>query len=100
MMLDTFDRFVLLLHNLSFRKVSKMNGSKLRVCDSVTRKNEISIHLLCHFWGSRFRLLLRLVNVLFEYGPPGHAARDCRIGCFTDGSDECFVSSSATSSEG
>jgi hypothetical protein len=81
-----------------------MNGFKLRVCDSVTRKNEISVPLLCHFWGSRFRLLLRLVNVLLEYGPPGHSAGDCRLGCstshITDGSDVCFVSSSATSSEG
>ena len=37
--------------------------------------------------GPQLRLLLRLVNVLLEFGLSGHAARDCWIGWFRDGSD-------------
>jgi hypothetical protein len=33
------------------------------------------------------RLLLRLVKVLLEYGLSGHAAGDCLLGWFRDGSD-------------
>jgi hypothetical protein len=32
-------------------------------------------------------LLLRLVKVLLEFGLPGHAAEDFRLGWFRDGSD-------------
>jgi hypothetical protein len=46
-----------------------------------------SIHLLCHFMDSRLRLLLRLVKNLLEYGLSGHAAGDCRLVWFRDGSD-------------
>ena len=37
--------------------------------------DEISIHLFCHSLGSRLRLLLKLVKVVFEYGLSGHSAR-------------------------
>ena len=53
--------------------------------------DEISINLFCHSLGSRLRLLLRLVKVLLEYGLSGHAARDCRLGWFRDGSDGAIV---------
>jgi hypothetical protein len=36
---------------------------------------------------SRLGLLLRLMKVLLEYGLLGHAAGDCRLGWFWDGSD-------------
>jgi hypothetical protein len=36
---------------------------------------------------SQLRLLLRLVKVLLEYGLSGHAAEDCRLRWFRDGSD-------------
>jgi hypothetical protein len=49
----------------------------------------ISINLFCHPLDSQLRLLLRLVKVLLEYGlqVSGHAAGDCRLSCFRDGSD-------------
>jgi hypothetical protein len=46
----------------------------------------ISILLFCHSLDSRFRLLLRLMKVLLEFGLSGHAARDCRPGWCRDGS--------------
>ena len=49
--------------------------------------DEISINLFCHSFGSRLRLLLRLVKVLLEFCLSGHAARDCRLGWCRDGSD-------------
>ena len=48
--------------------------------------DKMSINLFCHSLGSRLRLLLRLVKVLLEFGLSGHAVRDCRLGCFRDGS--------------
>ena len=53
--------------------------------------DEISIHLFCHSLGSRLRLLLRLVKVLLEFGLSGHAAGDCRLGWFRDGSDGAIL---------
>ena len=53
--------------------------------------DEISIHLFCHSLGSRLRLLLRLVKVLLEYGLSGHAARDCWLDWFRDGSDGAIL---------
>ena len=53
--------------------------------------DEISIHLFCHSLGSRLRLLLRLVKVLLEFGHSGHAAGDCRLGWFRDGSDGAIL---------
>ena len=53
--------------------------------------DEIPIHLFCHSLGSLLGLLLRLVNVLLEYGLSGHAARHCRIGWFSDGSDGAIL---------
>ncbi len=50
-------------------------------------EDEKSIHLFCNSLDSRLRLLLRLVNGLLEYGLSGHAAGDCRLGWFRDGSD-------------
>jgi hypothetical protein len=49
--------------------------------------DEISIQLFCHSLDSWLRLLLRSVKVLLEFGLSGHAARDCRLGWFRDGSD-------------
>ena len=49
--------------------------------------DEIPIDFFCHSLGSRLGLLLRLVKVLLEYGLSGHAARDCRLDWFRDGSD-------------
>ncbi len=53
--------------------------------------DEISIRLFCHSLDSRLRLLLRLMKVLLEYGDynglSGHAAGDCRLSWFRDGSD-------------
>ena len=46
--------------------------------------DEISIHLFCHSLGLRLRLLLRLVEVLLEFGLSGHAARDFRLGWCKD----------------
>ena len=53
--------------------------------------DEISFHLFCHSLGSQLGLLLRLVKVLLEYGRSGHAARDCRLGWFRDGSDGAIL---------
>ena len=53
--------------------------------------DEISINKFCHSLDSRLRLLLRLVKVLLEYGLSGHAARDCRLGWFRDGSDGAIL---------
>ena len=53
--------------------------------------DEIPIHLFCHSLGSLLGLLLRLVKVLLEYGLSGHAARDCRLGWFRDGSDGAIL---------
>ena len=53
--------------------------------------DEISIHMFCHSLGSRLSLLLRLVKALLEYGLSGHAARDCRLGWFRDGSDGAIL---------
>ncbi len=55
--------------------------------------DRISIHLFCHFESldSRLGLLLRLVKVLFEYGLSGHAAGDCLLGWFRDGSDSAVL---------
>ena len=53
--------------------------------------DEISILLFCHSLGSWLRLLLGLVNVLLEFGLSGHAARDCRLGWFRDGSDGAIL---------
>ncbi len=47
----------------------------------------IAIHLFCHSLDSRLRLLLRWVKVLLEFGLSGHAARNCRLGWFRNGSD-------------
>ena len=57
----------------------------------------ISILLFSHSLDSRLRLFLRLMKVLLEFGLSGHAARDCLLGWFRDGSDG--YSSSAISSE-
>ena len=51
----------------------------------------ISILLFCHSLDSRLRLLLRLMKVLLEFGLSGHAARDCRLGWFVDGSDGAIL---------
>ena len=53
--------------------------------------DELSIHLFCNSLGPRLRLLLRLVKVLLGYGLSGHAARDCRLGWFRDGSDGAIL---------
>jgi len=53
--------------------------------------DEISIHLFCHSLGSRLGLLLGLVKVLLEYGLSDHAARTCRLGWFSDGSDGAIL---------
>ena len=53
-------------------------------------EDEISIHLFCHSMDSRLRLLLRLVKVVqlvLEFGLSGHAADDCLLGWFRDRSD-------------
>ena len=50
--------------------------------------DEISILLFCHSLGSWLRLLLGLVNV---FGLSGHAARDCQLGWFRDGSDGAIL---------
>jgi hypothetical protein len=42
-------------------------------------------------WGSRLRLVLRLVKVLLECGLSGYAARNCRLGWFRDGSDGAIL---------
>jgi hypothetical protein len=47
----------------------------------------ISFPLFCKSLDSLLRLLLRLEKVLLEYGLSGHAAGDCRLGWFRDGSD-------------
>ena len=49
--------------------------------------DEMSLHLFCHSLSSRLGLLLGLVKVLLEYGLSDHAARTCRLGWFSDGSD-------------
>ncbi len=36
-------------------------------------------------------LLLRLMKVLLEFGLSGHAARDCLLGWFRDGSDGAIL---------
>ena len=51
----------------------------------------ISIHLFCHSLGSRLGLVLRLVKALPEYDFSGHAARDCRLGWFRDGSSGAIL---------
>ncbi len=51
----------------------------------------ISIHLFCHSLDARLRLVLRLLNVLLEYGLSGHAAGDCRLVWFRVGSDGYFL---------
>ena len=53
--------------------------------------DEISIYSFCHSLGSRLRLLLRLVKVLLEFGLSGHAAGNCRLGSFRDGSDGAIL---------
>ena len=53
--------------------------------------DEISIQLFCHSLDSWLRLLLRSVKVLLEFGLSGHAARDCRLGWFRDGSDGAIL---------
>ena len=53
--------------------------------------DEISINLLCHYLGSRLRLVLRLVKVLFEFGLSGQATRDRRLGWCRDGSDGAIL---------
>jgi hypothetical protein len=53
--------------------------------------DEISIHMFCYDLVSQLRLLLRLVKVLLEFGLSGHAARDCRLGCFRDGSYDAII---------
>ncbi len=47
----------------------------------------ISIPFYCKSKDSLLRLLLRLEKVLLEYGLSGHAAGDCWLGWFRDGSD-------------
>lgn len=53
--------------------------------------DEISIHLFCHSLSSRSGLFLGLVKVLLEYGPSDHAARTCRLGWCSDGSDGAIL---------
>ena len=53
--------------------------------------DEIPIHLFWHSLGSWLGLLLRLAKVLLEYSLSGHAARDCRLGWFRDGSDGAIL---------
>ena len=53
--------------------------------------DEISIHMFCYYLVSQLRLLLRLVKVLLEFGLSGHAARDCQLGWFRDGSDGAIL---------
>ena len=53
--------------------------------------DQISTHLFCHSLGSRLGLLLGLVKVLLEYGLSDHAARTCRLGWFSDGSDGAIL---------
>ena len=52
---------------------------------------EISIHLFCHSLDSWLKLLLRMVKVLLEFSLSVHAARDCRLGWFSDGSDGAIL---------
>ena len=47
----------------------------------------VSIQLFCHSLDSWLGLLLRSVKVLLEFCLSGHAARDCLLGWFRDGSD-------------
>ena len=49
--------------------------------------DEISIRLFCRSFDSQWRLLLRLMKSFLEYRLSGHAAGDCRLGWFRDGSD-------------
>jgi hypothetical protein len=53
--------------------------------------NAIPILLFCHSLDSRSRLLLSLMKVLLEFGLSGHAARDCQLGLFRDGSDGAIL---------
>ncbi len=51
----------------------------------------ISILLFCGSLNSKLRLLLRLMKVLLDFGLSRHAARDCRLGWFRDGSDGAIL---------
>jgi hypothetical protein len=53
--------------------------------------NEVSILVFFHSLGSMLRLLLRLVNVLLEYGLSGHTDKNCRLCWFRDGSDGAIL---------
>ena len=53
--------------------------------------DQISTHLFCHSLGSRLGLLLGLVKVLLEDGLSDHAARTCRLGWFSDGSNGAIL---------
>ena len=43
--------------------------------------------MFCQSLDSLLRLLLRLMKVVLEYGLLRHAAGDCRLGWFREGSD-------------
>jgi hypothetical protein len=47
----------------------------------------VSILLFCHSLDSRLRLLLRLMKVMLKFGFLGHAAKNCLLVWFRDGSD-------------
>ena len=53
--------------------------------------DEISIQLFCHSLYSWIRPMLRSVKVLLEFGLSGHAARDCWLGWFRNGSDGAIL---------
>ena len=53
--------------------------------------DEIAVYVFCHSLGSRLGLLLGLVKVVLEYGLSDHAARTCRLGWFSDGSDGAIL---------
>ena len=53
--------------------------------------DEISIHLFCHSLGSRLGLLLGVVESSAREWLSDHAARTCRLGWFSDGSDGAIL---------
>jgi hypothetical protein len=66
-------------------QVNSLFSAKFRL--KISMDEGISIHLYCNFLDLWLRLLLRLMKVLLEYGLSGHAAGDCGLGWFRDGSD-------------
>ena len=50
-----------------------------------------SVPLFCHSFCSWLRPILRLMKVLLVFGLSGHAAWNCRLGWFRDGSDGAIL---------